>query len=299
MFDFDRAFDLVKEIASCLPPSLWGVGVGHREYGGEIQNDLRIVFFAHQKRRPSDVADVESVPPQIGGFSTDVRHAHCIYQGIEDASVRFDPLVGGVRITASGKAAYSGTLGGVFRHLPTGALVAVTNRHVMTYNVAGVGLLHGQHGQIDGFQPEVTAADDLGEMFRSSSNLDCAAVRLNSSRAAPLETSLRDARGDGRLRIARIDTPRVNDDVFKVGARTGYTEGRVHVVGAGTMEIRPRDMGPTLIADHGDSGSIWCRREGIDVVAVGLHTGCNKNQPNVLYGIPMQEVAAMLQIAPI
>jgi len=288
---------LLEGLDEALPPTLWGVCYGFRERNGTLKEEHCIVFLAHQKRTIAALSTQEFVPKEINGIPTDVRGATLVHH-VADPGSAFNPLVGGVRMTAEGKAAYSGTLGGVFRHRATGDLVAVTNKHVMSFRL-GLVRWWRQHGPVEGYQPMVTAADDIGVTIKQSGDPDCAAIRLNSSRKPPAGTLLRDASGRGELRITSIAQPQVGDLVFKVGARTGYTEGRVTATGPRVTEIRPRLGAEGEISDHGDSGSLWCRQEPGGIAAVGLHYAGTPGRPMIAYAVPMPRVAAFLDIEPL
>jgi hypothetical protein len=289
-----EVWSLVQELALSLPPSLWAVGIGFKEQEEVFGEDLSIVFFAHTKRDLKDLDHSETVPPDLNGIHTDVRNASRVLH-VESAADRFDPLVGGVRMTATGKRNYDGTLSSVFRDRTTGQLVAITNNHVVGFRFGIDSWLHGQSSRIDGFQPAEASLDDFGIVIKRSSEPDCAAVRLNLARSAPGGTLLRDV-GRGQLRVNRISDPNVGDQVFKIGARTDYTEGRVTAISPNGVEISPRRDPSEQITAEGDSGSLWCRWDGNEIAAVALHHSGNRRGPSRAYAAPMTRVAATLDI---
>lgn len=79
-------------------PGVTGVGVGHREKGGQVTDDLAIRVYVEHKRPLNEVPAESRIPTEIGGFKTDViEKGHDVLTSLEDVYKR--PIVGGVEIT--------------------------------------------------------------------------------------------------------------------------------------------------------------------------------------------------------
>jgi hypothetical protein len=79
-------------------PGVTGVGVGHREKGGQVTDELAIRVYVEHKRPLNEVSAETRIPTEIGGFKTDViEKGHDVITSLEDVYKR--PIVGGVEIT--------------------------------------------------------------------------------------------------------------------------------------------------------------------------------------------------------
>lgn len=266
--EYERVVALAHQLEENLPPGVWSVGVGLREKAGHLENEICLVFLTHRKRAVGQLTDGEVIPSSIDGIPTDVREMTPSPHA--SPYEKIDPLLGGVSMTVEGKAGFSGTLGGIFRTRQDRRLVAITNRHVVRLNAFG--WLRGQRGRIEAYQPTVSAANQFGSVLQESKWPDCASVVINEQLRGA-RPRLRATDGRPELELAAIGVPRVNDEVFKVGARTGFTEARVTYVSRVDVALNPRVGRTDPISDHGDSGSLWCRQDAEGVVAVALHWG--------------------------
>lgn len=68
---FERAREEGREHLHSLP-NVKSVGIGFKEAGGEITDELCLRVYVTRKRAPSELSADERVPGQIGGVSTDV-----------------------------------------------------------------------------------------------------------------------------------------------------------------------------------------------------------------------------------
>jgi hypothetical protein len=83
-------------------PGVTGVGVGYREKGGQLTDELVIRVYLESKRPLAEVSAESRIPTEIGGFKTDViQKGHDVAAGLENYKRR--PIVGGLEITRVGQ----------------------------------------------------------------------------------------------------------------------------------------------------------------------------------------------------
>jgi hypothetical protein len=79
-------------------PGVTGVGVGYREKGGQQTDEYTIRVYVEHKRPLNEVPVESRIPPEIGGFKTDViEKGHDALIGLEGVHQR--PIAGGLEIT--------------------------------------------------------------------------------------------------------------------------------------------------------------------------------------------------------
>jgi hypothetical protein len=106
-------------------PGVTGVGVGYREKGGQLTDELVIRVYLESKRPLVEVPAESRIPTEIGGFKTDViQKGHDVAAGLENYKRR--PIVGGLEITRVGQGKqYYGSICcfvNKFNKTPTGAI---------------------------------------------------------------------------------------------------------------------------------------------------------------------------------
>jgi len=122
-----RAKDL--HLASLLTrPNVVGVGVGLRQRGGRVQDEICIVALVRRKRPPVALAPATLVPSEVEGVPVDVLEVGDLRAQV-DRKARLRPAPGGVslghyQITA-------GTLGCLVRDRASGARLILSNNHVL------------------------------------------------------------------------------------------------------------------------------------------------------------------------
>lgn len=279
--------------AYLFDPNVSLIDFGHPEHGGRIAEDELAIRF-HVCRKLSGPAleaavgagQTRPIPPVIAGFPTDVPEG--IYRlqqqglgwggwaqppAVNSRLVRTDPLQGGLSISDENHYA-AGTLGGLVIDRMTGAMMILSNWHVL---VVDWGVRAGQRiyqpGRLDGG----TSLDTVATLTRDamSANLDAAVASLNDSRRFINDQfDLEPAAGVGQ---AELDM-----QVVKSGRTSGVTYGRVTAIEGiakmtyGFLEriirhvvtIEPQ-MNFAEVSAAGDSGSWWL--DQATGQAIGLH----------------------------
>lgn len=268
-----------------LPPGVKAITVGYKRIGGESTNEPALVFLVEEKKGKDALHVSMAIPLEIERIPTDVVEIKALPQQLEGTPYdRIEPLLGGISMKVEGKKGL-GTLGGIFADKQTKQPMGLTNRHVVDsfwFNPIGKRI----------YQPEEAANALIGVVRRDNKRLDCAAIALDLDVRKVDRT--RSFFNDGG-RIVDIARAIVDAQVFKIGARTGRTEGVVYSSGPSAVEIRRIDGRPSYeLSDEGDSGSIWAlsRPKG-GHVAVALHWG---GESGLAFCKPMIEVAKALEL---
>lgn len=234
-------------------------GVGLKQTGGEFTTQIALFVHVPRKLPPEDVPEGELVPPEFGGFVTDVVEAR---PTLIDDSARYDPLHGGIEISREQLAQdgifapRSGTLGAlVTSRVNGGDTQPLTCAHVV------------KQTDIHVYQPGMTdtspTTDIVGTVAALRNEfdplfLDCAVIDLDGSRGG--EAVIEDI---GAVRGAVVDLPAIGEVVKKRGKRTLRTDGFVvrlissqYVPAYDQMELSGAVPSVTLFAGGGDSGSV-------------------------------------------
>jgi hypothetical protein len=275
------ALDTAAELRNRLnaaAPGRYTVGVGLKQTGGEYTDQVAIFVYVQEKRPAEDVPEVELVPPEFGGYVTDVVEAQPTL--IDDKS-RYDPLRGGIQISKEHTAddgiffPGTGTLGAIVRSRDTGESLLLTCAHVVKLSDFNV----YQPGQ--SFTTPFT--DIVGTVLglRDESNpllLDCAVIDLNGSRG--IQVAIEDI---GAVQGVSTQLPALGEVVKKRGARTLLTQGFVvrlivspFVPAIDQFEISGGVPLVTLFAGKGDSGSVVLN--------------ANNEVIGLLYAIPIEDL---------
>lgn len=297
-------------------PNVMFVDFGWPEHGGTLVEDelaIRVHVVKKLTRPALEVATREGItggliPDTIAGFPVDVPESgelklHQWWWGgrwqrpTEPRARRTDPMQGGISISNARRNVY-GTLGGPVIDRETGALMILSNWHVLAGDWrARPGWPIYQPGRGDGG----SRADTVAKLSRGamSSSLDAAVAELTGSRPLvnhPL--GLEPVKGVGWAQMGM--------EVVKSGRRTGVTYGRVTgVEGTARMNYRgvkrlirnvvtiePR-LALGQVSAGGDSGSLWLQEETMH--AVGLHFA-GGDDPEYALAIDMPPILDALNV---
>jgi len=129
-------------------PNVIGIGVGYRETGRTLTDDVCVVVLVQQKVAPAALSPGALVPREVAGRRTDVREVGEI-RAHQARTDRWRPAPGGVSIGHYRISA--GTLGCVVRDRATGDRLILSNNHVLANsNDASPGDAIIQPGGADG-----------------------------------------------------------------------------------------------------------------------------------------------------
>ncbi|MCZ0990403.1 hypothetical protein [Streptomyces diastatochromogenes] len=234
-------------------------GVGLKQAGGEFTTQIALFVYVPQKRPPKDVLEGELVPPEFGGYVTDVVEAR---PTLIDDTARYDPLRGGIEMSRERL-----IQDGIFAP-PTGTLGALVTSRVNGGDAQILTCAHVvQQTDIDVYQPGLGSISPTTDIVGTVSALrrefnplflDCAVIDLNGSRSG--KATIEDI---GAVQGAVVDVPSIGEVVKKRGKRTLVTYGFVvrlisspFVPAYDQMEISGAVPFVTLFAGGGDSGSV-------------------------------------------
>ena len=279
-------------------PGVVGVGYGYKERGGKVTEEIAFRVYVEEKKSPGALKRSEIVPSVHRGIPTDVlvRRKSVPLAGVCDDHDEHSPLIGGIAISTFKNGSLAiGTLG--FFAFISGKsgnnnVALVTNNHVVTGNGEKVGDTiyqpsWQQQGGVWRPEPETNSIADILKLPDKTNYpyqypnepasvyyLDCASGQLNICVSPTCHTncgvkfanSLRGFNLNGSDRIAgvaRLANVNVGDTVYKSGAVTGITVGKVIdpfavATGFNVIEIDATQAnchGNTVFAEHGDSGS--------------------------------------------
>ena len=239
-------------------PGVVDVGVGLKEVDGELTPQMAFRVYVEEKLPEDQLPPEALVPDEVGGFRTDVirRYDRIPITGFndEDDWRNYDRKVGGTRIGNDKDGGGTGTLGCFARRDSDGAIVMLSNHHVLFSGGAAVG---AKVGQPDHDESCCCTCNEIGEVVAGDEALDCAIAKLNNG--VPFVTKIRKIRrADGTVEltgnIAGTGVAIASDEVWKVGARTGLTRG---IVEQTIPELVIRTIAPfQRMAYYGDSGSV-------------------------------------------
>lgn len=134
----------LKEISS----NIENICLGKKIKDGIVTNDLSVVYVVKEKKDLSEIPESELIPSEVSvdnnNFKTDVIEipvfninpcpteftTECEFSPVPNKSY-IRPLQGGISIRKTSDGI--GTLGFFAKHTPTGALVGVSNAHVLRY----------------------------------------------------------------------------------------------------------------------------------------------------------------------
>lgn len=289
-------------------PNVVGVGIGYKETGGRVTDQLSVVALVRDKVPKAALDPREMVPREVNGVPTDVVEVGEL-RAQQSRRERWRPAPGGVslghfRVTA-------GTLGAVVRDRATGDRLILSNNHVLANtNDAAENDPILQPGAADGGRAETDIVArlerfcpidfsiqpgtcELANAYAVAGNLLARALgsshRVTVYQAHPQAVNLVDAAvarpvndGDILDEILEIGVvmgaaPAVlGMSVRKSGRTTGLTTGTITVLHA-TVDVSYRGGRTARFEDQivtspmsqgGDSGSLLVRGDAL--LAVGL-----------------------------
>jgi hypothetical protein len=263
-----EAFDRIKQQLLKIP-GVVDVAVGIKETAGSLTETVCFRVFVREKL-PEDALPPEHViPKKINGFVTEVikvREWIDIIGFSDENDDKCYPIkVGGIRI-GNDKELMTGTLGCFCRLSTDNSAVLLSCHHVLFDSGAAAGAKVGQPRHTTSC---CCACNVIGTIVDGDPVLDCAIARLDTD--IKFFSKIKEIkRGDGSVEssgtLSGDENAVLNDEVWKVGARTGLTRGTLAQVSP-NLEIHPKAPF-TKIADHGDSGSVVVRFATDNVVGL-------------------------------
>jgi hypothetical protein len=238
-------------------PGVVEVGVGLRRRGGEIVDEAVYIVSVHHKLPPDEVPAGELVPHAVHGVPTDVEEftkpIPLLGFNDDNDSKTYGIKVGGIRVNSQHTRRW-GTLGCFCRRNDTGAVVLLSNHHVLFADSSNFG---SGVGQFDWSGLICCTCYEIGEILKGDKALDAAIASVNAD--GPFHPKVRRIKkADGTVEeeglLLGVGAPVMHQVVWKVGAKTGLTRGTISKV-APRFEI---SVGAplTAFAWHGDSGSV-------------------------------------------
>ena len=275
-------YEQVKTILMKIPGVL-GVGIGIKEKNEELTDDIAFRVYVIEKKDLSDIPVENRIPREVLGFKTDVIK---VYEPKPRAFVErrntsnYRPIKGGIAIGTEKSGRSYGTLGWFATKDADDTVVLLTNQHVL-YG-------HGEVNDNKVAQPFYSKSccceyDVIGTNIVGINNatVDCAIAHINSDVTKQL--IINNSSSTESLRVEGTDQAIVGENVWKIGARSGYTAGVVIDIGAVTVPagtptdpagnpvtiipsqilIRPtgtetyeNENGKKAFSNYGDSGSV-------------------------------------------
>jgi Trypsin-like peptidase domain len=273
----DEAFTALQGLRDAIVdiiPQQLDFAIGIKQVNGEYQDDLALIVLIPDKLPRDQVPPEQLIPSDFGGFVTDVVQFQP--EEITDSSVH-DPLVGGIQISRPAMTApdgvslivHAGTLGAIARNRSDGALLMLTNRHVLPD--AGVDV--HQPSDLTAGHRVVGTSD---RAVATSNWLDCAVATVAGGQATSAQIA-------DLGPVAGTSTISLWQQVTKRGARTDVTSGLVVSVVPDLSQSPAPIIG--MIIDtfpfggvfcwNGDSGSVILNSKN---EVVGLLYAMNDNQ---------------------
>ena len=244
-------------------PGVHGVGIGYKEVGGELTDQLALVVRVYNKLPEAAVDPHEMIPAKVTFYSraydeevtivTDVqeRARPVEYPCIADDAlgVRVRPIPGGYSIRQPGTG--GGTLGGWVWDELNDQVVLLSNNHVLG-STAGADVIQPSSGS--------APADHFADVVRTGT--------LDATIAAPIDTDDVELAIEGvGPAVYEVAPATVGMQVEKSGQTTEHTTGQVvlvdyisyHYGSTNDFEVHP-DHGQDRFAYFGDSGSLIVER---------------------------------------
>lgn len=264
-----------------------GVGIGEKEVGGRPTGETCLVVLVEQKLPVEALAQRDRVPRYIGELATDVMEVGRVSMLVseEGRKQRLRPARPGVSIGHF--ASTAGTLGALVRDRKSGALMILSNNHVLANLTSGkdgrarIGDPILQPGPYDGgrLEDEIASLERFLPIHPESEEPACS-VALGAERIG--NRLLRLIRLHYRLRLERagrqdnladaavarvtrpgtvaaeilevggvrgVQEPRVGTKVMKSGRTSGVTRGRIRAIHA-TISVQMGDLRPARFRDQ-------------------------------------------------
>jgi hypothetical protein len=263
-------------------PNVVGVGLGARYVDGEPTDEPAIVVSVERKLPKSDLTDEAIVPARIEGIRTDVVQTGAFELDQENWRARRPLDAGaGIGVAHTGGDYSTGTLG-VFAMDAKNRLYGLTNNHVACVPTNVTGSIVHQPATVHGGSWKT---DRIGWVNNAVPLAGGGAWNWADMASIAIERiDLCTAVHPGIKRPLRGHYPGVglNWQLWKVGAKTGYTQGWVRATHH-TMtseydgvkiilkdQVMIRGEGGARPSAGGDSGSVWAT---MDHYAAALHAG--------------------------
>jgi hypothetical protein len=248
-------------------PGVHYVDIGYKYVQSRLTPELAVRLHVYRKKPRSVLPVSEILPIRIKAIPTDVIQSNRRLESTTGVirDIRVNPLIGGVAIRNL-RNNLLGTLGVIVTDRATGALMGLSNYHVLVGET-------GQKGD-SVTQPATTYITDIiGTVDHWDQTLDCAVCTLNSSRLLSRRIIDIPAIPPG------IKEPLLGMKVIKSGRTTGKTFGIIDGVSEDEFTIIPvggvNNLANEEISAPGDSGSLWLEAEGY--CAIGLHYAGEKD----------------------
>lgn len=288
-------------------PNVVGVGIGYRERGGRVVDELCVIALVRRKLPASALKPDELVPKQVSNVPTDVVEVG-VLRAMQARTGRYRPAPGGVSIGHYQITA--GTLGCVVRDRTTGDRLILSNNHVLAdINAGRAGDPILQPGSYDGgvegkdmiavlerFIPlrfkEAPSTCGIANLMQGMVNVFARLIRsthrirtyrVNPSAVNQVDAALARPLDDAMILdeildigvVGGITPPRLGMNVRKSGRSSGFTTGQIRVLDASLQveyDSHIADFEGQIVtgamSQPGDSGALLVTGEGL--LAVGL-----------------------------
>ena len=293
LLDKMRSYVRTKATQLLADPNISSVGIGRKQTAGKADGELAIQFTVHSKVAPEQVEGLGSAPIperiEIDGVQVPTDVLERSYkpsfiavqlEAKDPRKVHADTVVPGLSV--GNRFTTAGTIGAFVRDRTSGAVVLLSNWHVLHGAQAQVGADIVQPGRHDDNRVE---RNTMGRLLRSHLGPagDCAIASV-FGRAFSGEVM-----GLG-VSVDRIADPEIGDRVVKSGRTTAVTRGRVVRIEVNTKMSYPDGVSAVVggfeigidddavppereISRGGDSGAAWLAiaRGRPTGVMLGLH----------------------------
>lgn len=277
-------------------PNVVGVGIGFKQVGGLLTDQISIVVLVRDKVPRAGLSANDMVPAQVDSIPTDVVEVG-VLRALQARTDRWRPAPGGVSIAHYKVTA--GTLGAVVRDRTTGQRLILSNNHVLANsNDAMPGDPILQPGPIDGgtqpadviarlerfipitfsVSPGTCSAADAYAMLGNlaarlvGSSHRLATFKMQAEATNEVDAAVARPENDANVldeildigTVAGTVDPALGMAVTKSGRTTGHTNGTVTVLeatvdvsyGIGQTARFVNQAVTTPMSEGGDSGSL-------------------------------------------
>lgn len=287
-------------------PGVTGVDIGYKVVQDETTDIPAIIVSVEKKKNEDELEENQVIPKTFGPFATDVRQEGP-YSFTQD-TVRYNPLLGGIALSACTQIPLYGTLGAIVQDNASAPgtlqLGVLSNWHVLVAGTTSTSPLNVAQPPVG--LGGVCPPDTIATVARSAITeyVDGAVAFLNTAR--PAINAIKDI---GTIFPPATMPAVVGWPVRKRGARTGLTNGTVESVDAsinvsesdGTVrkfktQIKVRQStwpGPTPFLLPGDSGSVLV--DSANRRIVGLLFSAN-NDGSIAHANPIGDVLYALNV---
>jgi len=303
---FLAVYDEVKAELMRIP-GVVEVGFGLREKEGKLTAEPVFRVYVQQKLPEAEVPASQVIPKEIRGFPTDViterKRIPILGFNDENDKKNYKTKPAGCSIGPDEAGSGTGTLGCFATLTSDNSTVILSCHHVLMQDEFFHGKPRGTDDNKGVGQPDFSGScccvcNEIAKTVTGDKNLDCAIARLNSDvKFAPKVKTIKKADGTVELDgfIEGSDAAVQNDEVWKVGYRTGLTRGTLSQV-TPKIEIHPTAAFP-YFADHGDSGSVVVNATTNKVV--GLLNSIDKEIKDggtLGFGMPIGPILSLMKI---